>query len=163
MDATVKLLDYAGTIDHKKIDDLLDFLKKNSEYTALDKVTGRRVYAIIVECLENIAKHFSCEAKIEPSITVVRQDSKIIVRAGNPVSPTEILKLKRELDLINRISESALQALYDSKINQHYKRGQNGAGLGFMLMKLKSQNPIEYTFTDTEINPFFEIKVTLNQ
>ena len=163
MNATVILLDYAGAIDHKKIDDLLDLLKKNSEYIALDRVAGRRVYAILVECLENIAKHFLCEAKIEPSISVVRQDSKIIVTAGNPVSPNEVLKLKRELNLINRISESALNALYDSKINQHYELGQNGAGLGFMLMKLKSKNPIEYTFTDTEINPFFEIKVTLNQ
>ena len=163
MDATAILLDYAGAIDQKKIDDLLDLLKKNSEYTALDKVAARRVYAIIVECLENIAKHFLCEAKIEPSLTVVRQDNKIIVKAGNPVSTNEVLKLKRELDLINRISESALITLYDSKINKHYEQGQNGAGLGFMLMKLKSQNPIEYTFTDTEKNPFFEIKVTINQ
>lgn len=157
------LLDYSGAIDHKKIDQLLDILKKNREYTGLDKVTSRRAYAIIVECLENIAKHFRCEAKIEPSISVVRQDNKIIVTAGNHVSPSEIPKLKKELDLINRLSENALLSLYDSKINQHYERGRNGAGLGFMLMKLKSQNPIEYKFTDTGENPFFEIKVTLNQ
>ena len=46
----------------------------------------------------------------------------------------------------------------------HQESGSNGAGLGFMLMKLKSRNNIGYRYTSVnEKVAFFEIKITIAQ
>jgi len=50
-------LDYSGMVDHETIDRLLKTLKKSKEFLSLDKTTGKRLYAVLVECLENIAKN----------------------------------------------------------------------------------------------------------
>ena len=49
--------DYTGMVDHETINRLMKSLKESKEYISLDKTTGKRVYSILVECLENIAKH----------------------------------------------------------------------------------------------------------
>jgi hypothetical protein len=83
------LLEYYGFVDHKIIDHLLKDLKKNKEYSSLHKTTAKRLYAITVECLENIAKHsmkeFPGKSKSQPFISVVIQNNKILIKSGNPV------------------------------------------------------------------------------
>jgi signal transduction histidine kinase len=57
MAQAVKLLDYTGPVVHKTIDQLLKKLIKTEAYLSLDRTTAKRVYGILVECLENISKH----------------------------------------------------------------------------------------------------------
>ncbi len=52
-----KFLDYSGPVDYKIIDHLLEDLKKSKEFISLPRMVAKRIYSILVECLENIAKH----------------------------------------------------------------------------------------------------------
>lgn len=165
---SVKLLDYSGPVDHKMIDNLLKKLKKSELYLTLDKTTAKRVYSILVECLENILKHSEKdhpESKTcPPYILVLKTMGKIVVKAGNPVSEESESEVKSKLDKINMVDDKELNLLYDDKINQTTEKNGNSAGLGFMLMKFKSGNPIEYSFTRTRCNIlFFEIQIKINK
>jgi hypothetical protein len=162
-----KILEYSGQIDYKIIDQLLKKLKKTKDFINLNKTTGKRIYAVIVECLENIAKHSvkkSAGVKIQPSIFVRKLNNKIVIKASNPVAIDKTGDLIRRLNQVNYLEEKVLVTLYENKINKVVGQEENGAGLGFMLMKLKSGNKITYKFTRIDDDyTYFEIKISINE
>jgi hypothetical protein len=82
-------LDYTGMVDNETINRLLMTLKKSEEFLRLDKTTGKRLYAVLVECLENIAKNSiknaAFDLKFQPFITALIQNKKVIIKTVNPV------------------------------------------------------------------------------
>jgi hypothetical protein len=165
---TGKLLEYTGRIDYRIIDQLLNKFKKSQEFKKLEKTTCRRTYAILVECLENIAKHTVYESAgtihKQPSVFIRKLNNKIIIKASNPVRVEKMGDLIRRLNQVNYLNEKVLSTLYENQINKTETREENSAGLGFMLMKLKSGNKITYRFT--EINSeytYFELKISINE
>jgi hypothetical protein len=161
-------LDYTGMVDNETINRLLMTLKKSEEFLRLDKTTGKRLYAVLVECLENIAKNSiknaAFDLKFQPFITALIQNKKVIIKTGNPVREVNKSDLTKKLDNINNADNEALTYLYDEIINKEIKHDDNGAGLGFILMKLKSGNKIEYSFTRIDKKfSFFEINIVINK
>jgi hypothetical protein len=164
----IKFLNYTGPVNHKIIDHLLRDLKNSKDYLHLNKTTAKRVYAIIVEILENIAKHsikkIISEIKTEPFILAEKSGNKIIIKAGNPVSDDIREKLKAIIELVNYIDNHELTGLYEDKISRKSKLNGNGAGLGFILMRLKSGNKIDYSFCPINENILvFKIQITVNK
>jgi len=159
---------YTGAVDYKKIDILLKKIKKTREFKDLDITTGKRVYAVLVECLENIAKHSVSKSdddlRSQPSISAGKQNNKIVIKAGNPIPEDKKVKLIRKLNQVNHMDEKSLTVLYEKIISEETRQGENGAGLGFILMKLKSGNKIDYSFTRVDNNfSFFEIQISINK
>jgi hypothetical protein len=161
-------LDHTGFVDHELIRKILDELKNSVEYQALDKITCKRLYGILVECLENISKHSvrnsSIDPKFKPFISAREYNNKIIINSGNPVRGEIIVKLSNKLDNINNSDCQAMNSLYDDQINKEIRKEDKGAGLGFIMMKLKSGNKIDYSFKKIDNNySFFEIGISLNK
>jgi hypothetical protein len=161
-------LDYKGAVDHETISRLLNTLKKSKEFLSLDKTTGKRLYAILVECLENIARNLITnpvfDLKFQPFITASEQNSKIVIKTGNPIRTDKSSELVIKLDHINKIDNEALTDLYDEIINKETKQDDKGAGLGFILMKLKSGNKIDYSFIKIDNKfSFFEVSIIINK
>lgn len=161
------IFSYTGMVDFKKTDQLLINLKKSAGFRGLQKTTGKRVYSILVECLENIARHSSGKltgiGKLLPVISVKREDNRIIIRSSNPVPVERADTIARQLIRINRMSEQELNSLYEEKISCERAEGKNNAGLGFILMKLKSGNRINYRFISVDrFISTFEIEISVN-
>jgi hypothetical protein len=161
-------LDYHGPVDLPVIELLLKTLKKTKEFAALNKTSGKRVYALAVECLENIFKHSALKSsddpELQPHISIRKVNDKIIIIAGNPVQNDAKDKLTRRLDKINQSDEATLKTLYENKINCDEKRDENGAGLGFIFMALKTGNRISYSFNPINNDYlYFEIQISLNK
>jgi hypothetical protein len=168
MPDSVLFLNYNGLVDYNTVNTLVDLLKNSPEYKSLDKTTGKRVYCILVECLENIAKHSNKssfrDARFLPFISVWNENTKVRIKTGNPITQNQTMNLAGKLDYINPMDEVTLTSFYDEVINRDIKPGYNGAGLGFIMMKLKSGNRIDYSFTviDNEYS-FFEINILINK
>jgi hypothetical protein len=162
------LLDYAGKVDYETTNHLLKTLKKSEKFLSLDKTTGKRLYAILVECLENITRYssvnFTNDHRFQPFILARRQNDKIILKTGNPVKNDQKVKLISKLDIVNKMEDEALTALYEEIINKEINQGENGAGLGFIIMKSKSGNNIDYSFNIIDNHfSFFEINILINK
>jgi SiaC family regulatory phosphoprotein/Family of unknown function (DUF6272) len=163
-------LDYTGPVDQKVVDHLLQNLKKTKEYMSLSKTPGKRVYSILVECLENIAKHTPKDIAVNhgklPYISAGEWDDSISIYAGNPILREKTDLLVNRLDKVNNMSQEDLTILYEKILNRETKLTDNGAGagLGFILMKLKSGKKIDYSFTriDDKLS-FFEIQISINK
>src|SRR5664279_2064427 len=127
-------LDYRGPLDFEVIDSLLRKLKKSREFKDLNKITGKRVYFVVVECLENILKHAELELSENPAtdshITVSKINDKIIVNAGNPVAGDIKENIVQRLEGINNSDEKTLKSLYENKIRSELLNNERCAGLG---------------------------------
>ena len=158
---------YSGPVDHDKIDYLLNEIKNDREFTGLDKLTRNRIYAVLVECLENIARHSSkellCNDGMKPYISAVDMNKQVLISAGNCVTDHERKKLVARLDVINKSDSKKLNELFETEIGKE-KGNNNGAGLGFIVMKLKSGNNISYKFTPVDTNQsYFELQISVNK
>ena len=163
-------MDYTGPVDQKVVDNLLQNLKKTKEFLSLSKIPGKRVYAILVECLENMAKHTPKDILVNqgklPYVSAGEWDDTISIYAGNPVHHEKTEILAARLNKVNNINQEELMILYEKILNRETRLTDNGAGagLGFILMKLKSGKKIEYSFTRIDDNiSFFEIQISVNK
>jgi hypothetical protein len=163
-------LDYTGPVDQTIIDSLLQNLKKTKEYLNLSKIPGKRVYAILVECLENMAKHTPGDIPVNhgklPYVSAGEWDDSISIYAGNPVLSEKTDLLANRLNKVNGMNQEDLTILYEKILNRETRLTDNGAGagLGFILMRLKSGKKIDYSFTRIDDNlSFFEIQISVNK
>jgi hypothetical protein len=162
------LLEYHGQVDLKVIELLLKKLRKSNVFASLNKTTHKRVYSIVVECLENICKNpvmtSSGGPRMNSHISVTLKDDKIYIVSGNAITEDAKESLTRKIEKVNSLDEAALKDLFEHKINLDSVKGENGAGLGFISMALKSGNKISYSFEPLEKGLlFFEIKISLNK
>lgn len=160
-------LHYSGPVDYEKLNILLKDLMQSGEFTELDKVTGKRVYGIVVEIIENIIKYSESEIPEkhagEPSISVEKKDGRVFIRAGNAVRTADAERIIHKIDEVNNLRENALKELYEKKVNEESKKDATGAGLGLILIKLKSGYEISWNMRKIEEGyDFLEITITVD-
>lgn len=160
------ILDYKGSINSDTIELIITKLRQSKDYENLNKNISNRIYAVLVECLENISRHSLKDSGndelSDPYFSVRKQGTGAIIIAGNPVSDRIKNELARILDRISKLNEESLKLLYDEKISKELKDGEKSAGLGFIIMALKSGNSIKHSFRRTEgTNYFFEILISI--
>ena len=124
--------------------------------------TLKKVYNIIIECLENLTKHGapSEEQKKEfPSIFIFgNDDDYYYVSTGNTISDAEVEPLKAKLDKVNSLDRKELRAWYNDVImNGEGISDKGGAGLGIIDVAMKSGNQLEYEFN--RLRPGFQFYV----
>lgn len=168
MTESSEFLNYTGPVDYDKIDFLLNDLKESQEFLNIDKDTGKRVYAIVVECLENIIKYSIKDppGKLnhEPAITVIKQKNIITIKAGNTIEADETGEIILNIDKINSQDDIALNAMFENKINKTFEKDDKGAGLGLIIMKLKSGNKISFNITRLDSNyNYLELLISVNE
>ena len=162
------ILEYKGAVTFEKIDSLLIELKAQPAFRDFKKTDQKRAYSIIVECLENIYKHsFSNppdgDEKVLPYFIFGRQEDKYIVSTGNLISNNEINELKNELEQINRLNRDELKASFEEIINKEPISNAKGAGLGLIIIALKSKNKIKYNISSIDKNySFFEMTIIIS-
>lgn len=168
MTESSEFLNYTGPVDYNKIDFLLNDLKESGEFLNIDKDTGKRVYAIVVECLENIIKYsiknFTGKVNLEPAINVFKRKDIITIKAGNAIEAYETGELICNIDRINSQDYNALNDMFEKKINKSFDKDDKGAGLGLILMKLKSGNNISFNVTRLDNNyNYLELIISVNE
>jgi hypothetical protein len=160
-------LEYHGLVDYQVVDSLLMKLKGTKEFTELHTTLRKRTYSLFVECIENICKHSALKSSddknLQPSISVTKEENKIVILAINPVPEESREKLIRRLDIVNNLNVEELRKMHEVRINTEPDKGSNGAGLGFICMAFKTGNELDYSFQPL-IHGYlsFKIQITLN-
>ncbi|MFO7852350.1 MAG: SiaB family protein kinase [Bacteroidota bacterium] len=168
MKKTGNLINYSGPVNQETIDSLLAKLKESAGFKTLSQITRKRIYAILVECLENIVKHSidirSVRDKFKNFIRVSEEEGSIIIYTGNPVYSERAEDLEVMLELLNNLDQETLASLYRDKINRKTPPDNNSAGLGFITMRLRSGKRINYNFSriDNKLS-FFDLQIKINK
>lgn len=162
----VILLNYEGIIDQNRIDFLLNDLKTCDYFRNLHKLTAKRVYSVTVECLENIIRYSIGPDETlvpNPFISIEVKENKIVIKSGNTVYENIAEEIARKLDKINCIEGKELLDIYERKLNRESIPEENGTGLGFIIMKMKSGNNLDYNFYNIRNGySYFRLQVSVN-
>jgi hypothetical protein len=129
----------------------------------------KRVYHVMVECLQNIGKHSDNIESGEPEVPgtgifmVSRAEDGYSVITGNPVANTKIKDITEMLDKVNNMDAEQIKAYYKEKILASRISEKGGAGLGFIDIVKKTGNKIDFHFaTINDVTSFFIVKTKIN-
>lgn len=159
------ILVYEGEFTQEITKSVLAMAERNMDSSGEESSTKRKVFNIMVECLQNIVKH-SDEVKPNQSaiFMIGRQQEEYIIMSGNPMKKERVINLKERLDKINSLDKEGLKSLYKDIIKNTQISDKGGAGLGFIDMARKSGRKLEYDFYDLDEKcSFFCLKSTIGR
>ena len=145
-------LAYEGEITHQITKAFTSLTENNmmrdEDYSSVQK----KVFHVMVECLQNISKHADNQFNFISSkdgrgiFLVSKDETEYNVTTGNVVKNEKIEELKQMLEHINRLSREELNKLYKQKIREGRLSEKGGAGLGFIDIARKTGQKLIYSF-----------------
>jgi len=161
-------LAYEGEITHQITKAFTSLTENNmirdEDYSSVQK----KVFHVMVECLQNISKHADNQFNFVTSkdgrgIFMVSKDEKEYnVTTGNVVKNDKIEELRTMLERVNNLSKEELNQLYKQKIKEGRLSEKGGAGLGFIDIARKTGQKLVYSFLKIdEEKSFFVLTTTI--
>ena len=165
--------------DHRKVlmshygtfsQDLVSGLSGSTEgllVSAGDKrIVIKRTFSILIEGLQNIRLHGQRDDLNRQLGFVIlagsEKDYKIVM--ANVINPDDIPKVERYLDEINHYSLEELKSAYLKVLSSEFISKKGGAGLGFIITRMKSGNPLKYSFYALKNGQMlFTFEISLNR
>ena len=164
------ILAYEGNVTHQVMKSVTSVVEERLDEEEEGEAIQRKVYHIMVECLQNINHHaeaFYNDSKDYPgrgAMLVTKQEDYYSVTTVNLINESLVDDLKIFLEKINPLSELELNELYKTQLTQGKISSKGGAGLGFIDIRRKTGNVLKYQFVDhDEENSFFIFKVIITR
>ena len=142
---------FEGQITHQVMKSLSGLVEEQLDGVEDDMVL-RRVYHVMVESLQNINRHaetFEDEGHPYPGvglILVARNEEYFQVTTGNIMETSSVDELSMFLGRLNNMDTDRLDDLYKKQMREGILSPKGGAGLGFIDIRRKTGNPMEYSF-----------------
>ena len=145
-------LAYEGEITHQITKAFTSLTENNMSFNSEDNSVQKKVFHVMVECLQNISKHAeNPERKIGVTegrglFLVSRGEDEYNITTGNLISNDKVEPLKKILENINSQDKTGLKKIYKQQIREGRLSEKEGAGLGFIDIARKTGNKLIYKF-----------------
>jgi len=143
---------YEGDITHQLTKAFTSLTESNMAKEEESGSVQRRVFHVMVECLQNLCKHTEEKSQDQSGVSghgvfiVSRNESEYCVTTCNPIESSKIESLKNMLDHLNQLDKEQLNDLYKKQIKEGSISDKGGAGLGLIDIARKTGNRLEYKF-----------------
>lgn len=161
---------YEGEITHQITKAFTSLTESNMAKEDESGSVQRKVFHVMVECLQNISKHaedFGSEDYLFSGrgiFLVSKGDNEYSVTTGNAVDNDRIEELSNMLESINRMDKDELKELYKRQMKEGRLSEKGGAGLGFIDIKRKTGKELEYHFLPiNDDTSFFLLTSTISR
>lgn len=142
------LISYFGPFSQ----DLIGSLSDNAEELIISsgdkKVLVKRIFSILIEGLQNIRLHGRQDSMGRQLGYLIlgrgKEDYRIVM--ANLITKEDQEKVEEYLEQINSYSDEELKDNYMSVLTNEFLSEKGGAGLGFITTRMKSKNPLRYSF-----------------
>lgn len=136
-------------------------LERNDENSTVIK----KVFHVIVECLQNICKHSEEAGGDYNGLFLVSENaSAYAITTGNYITNEKGDRLKSILDFINALSKEEIKEMYIKQMKEGAISDKGGAGLGFLDMAKKTGNKFQYHISSAENKKlFFILKIIVSK
>jgi len=153
---------YDGEINHHVIRAFTDLTNNELEIKNEANPVKKKVFNIMVECLQNISKHAECmddkNIKYGRGILLISEnDNTYNVTTGNVIKSETRKKISESIETINSKDKDGLRELFKERLSNGRMSKKGGAGLGFIDIAKKSRNKLEYHFDKINDNYYFFI------
>lgn len=154
------ILHYEGEINGPIISELLDDLDFKCINNDISDVKRKKIFNIAVEMFQNLY-HYTRDLvfkdlsnqearKIELSFEIGNDFYRL--RTSNLLKNEDEDELKKRIDLVNAKDTKELRAFYRDILSNEKFSEKGGAGLGFIDMKKRSGNQLNYEFENINKN-----------
>ena len=163
------ILVYEGEFTQEITKSVLAMAERNMDSFGEESSIKRKVFNVMVECLQNIVKHGEeqdplTDKKHTAIFIIGKHKNEYIITSGNPMNSEKVASLKAKLDQINGLDKEGLKNLYKDIIKNNDLSAKGGAGLGFVDMARKSGQKLEYDFEPMPNNvTFFSLQTTISR
>ena len=161
---------YEGEITHQITKAFTSLTESNMEKEEESNTVQKKVFHVMVECLQNISKHadsFGSDDFLFAGrgiFMVSKGDVEYHVTTGNVIENAKIEELTRILDNINILDKEGLKQLYKTQMREGRLSEKGGAGLGFIDIARKTGRKLEFHFLSIdEENSFFILTSTISR
>lgn len=160
------LLVFRDEMTNETVNDLLAIAEIKMNSVTGEKKFIRRVFNILVECVQNIVNH----ADVSPirklnqaAILVIGKGvDHYFVITGNLIRNERIETLKEIIDLINGLSPEVIRDYYTEKMKVAEFSAKGGAGLGLLDISRRSGRKLEYDFRPVDdVFSYFSFKINV--
>lgn len=163
------ILVYEGEFTQEITKSVLAMAERNMDAIGESANVKRKVFNVMVECLQNIVKHAEdLNEKDEDGLKnnaifmLGKQINEYIVTSGNPVRNNTVSKIQAKVEQINALDKDGLKDLYKEIIKNTEISEKGGAGLGFVDMARKSGEKLGFSFEPINDEfSFFALRVTV--
>ena len=163
------ILVYEGEFTQEITKSVLSMAEKNMETMNEEIGIKKKVFNVMVECLQNICKHSeefgTNNDDFNTAIFMIgKEDFTYTITSGNVIYNDKIDGLKSKLEQINSLDKDGLKELYKSVLSSTELSDKGGAGLGFIDMARKSGQKLHYDFVqmNDEIS-FFSLQSKISR
>lgn len=161
---------YEGEVNHEIIKSILHTLESYFEKTNIPRQAQKKVFNVVVECIQNIEKHtlsissFNSFFTKRGSLMLLENKNFIEIYSGNWVNQEQRAILIKKENQIKDKSKEQLREVYKQQLVNGAISSKGGAGLGFIDIARKTNNNIEFYFFDTKSDlNYFINKIIINK
>lgn len=131
-----------------------------------EKKTIKRIFSILIEGLQNIRLHAERDEHDRPLAFLFLCKNQEIYKIvfGNIIQNADRELVESYLDNINGLDKESLKELYFGILSKGYLSKKGGAGLGFITMRMKSENPLAYSIEELDSErSLFTVEVAMKR
>lgn len=134
-----------------------------------DEVIKKKVFNVMVECLQNICKYADF---VEKPITTVqdgifmigKNEEGYFLLSGNFINNSSQEGLEYKIKEVNSHDKEGLKKLYKDRLSTTELHDKGGAGLGLIDIARKSGQKIDYLFENVDERiSFYSISTKINK
>ncbi len=158
---------YEGEVTQEITKAFASLAQKSLENADEDRNVRKKVFHVMVECLQNITKHTG-DNTLEEGITgsgifiIGTHQDEYIITTGNTIKNENVSSLKNMLENINKLDKDGVKELYKEKLKESRLSAKGGAGLGFIDIAKKTGEKLEFYFVPVDdANSFFILRTKI--
>ena len=153
---------YKGEMNHQIMRSFAFMANRKIAEKNIPTPTRKRVFHIMIECLQNITKHSDDydekEKQIGNGLFIVGENKdSFYVITGNLVKSEKMPTLESRLEKLNSSSPKDLKHLFLKQMIEGELNEKGGAGLGLIDIARKSGRKLYYHFVPYDSQRFFFI------
>lgn len=158
------MLSFKGNLTQEMLHSICEVMERKLDEFNAENRTKKRVYHVLVECLQNLFHHSKGGGEKQESILVmiVKNANGYSVMTGNYIDSKDVDNLKNRIREINAMSADELKELYRKVLNNGTYSDKGGGGLGIIDIARKSDDKLDYGIVPLdEFNSFFSLNVKI--
>lgn len=141
---------WSGHISPDVGKEVLSFTETKLSEEEIESNLRKRVFSILVEILENVAKYSpgrEAEEKFGMPVAMIRLDDKIYsLTTGNLILNSKVDHLREKLDTINKYDKIGLKELFRKSLSGQTIDNDSTGNMGLIDMARKSGSKLVYQF-----------------
>lgn len=148
LDRAQIMLAYDGVLSSEIVEAFISRLKQDIEAIDVPKKERKRFFSIVVECIQNIAKHGNVSELKDANFLVVveKEQNTLKISTGNVVKSESEEMIQQLINYVNTKNEAELKALYKEGVRNNTLSEKGEASLGLIDIARKSSKKLQYQF-----------------